>query len=213
MRIAHYRAVLNDIKRLPKAPEDINILGKLIEADNKNMVMVGSRNMSEYGRQVIRCLVPKLVREGFTIISGLVFGCDSFTQETALKCGGRTVGVLGYGVDRIKNDRNVEFIEKVLSSKNGAVVSPFKRNQVPTRESFIFRNSVMAAMGNSVLVVEAGRKSGVFHTVNFALDLGKFVMAVPGNIFGLNSAGANALIKGGANLVDSFEDIISIIGV
>jgi len=204
--------VLNDIKRLPKAPDHINILGRMVEADKKNIVVIGSRSMSEYGRNVINNLVPKLVREGFTIVSGLAPGCDSFAQEVALRCGGRTVGVLGYGVDRIRADWNLEFIEKVLASKNGVVISPFKKKQSPTKDSFIFRNSVMAALGNSVLVIEARRKSGVFHTVNFALDLGKRIMAVPGNIFYYNSAGVHALIKEGANIVCSFEDIISILG-
>jgi len=204
--------VFNDIKRLPKAPDHINILGRVTEADKKNIVVIGSRNMSEYGRNVINNFVPKLVREGFTIISGLAPGCDSFAQEMALKCGGRTIGVLGYGVDRIKTDWNLEFIEKVLVSKNGLAISPFKRNQKPTKDSFIFRNSIMAALGCSVLVIEARRRSGVFHTVNFALELGRPIMAVPGNIFNFNSAGVHALIKEGANVVCSFEDIINVLG-
>jgi len=211
-RIGHYKGVFNDIKRLPKAPEDINILGRITGVDEKNIIVIGSRNMSEYGRNVINSFVPKLVREGFTIISGLAPGCDSFAQETALKSGGRTIGVLGYGVERIKTDWNLAFIEKVLNSKDGVVVSPFKRNQAPTKDSFIFRNSVMAAMGNSVLVVEARRRSGVFHTVNFGLELGRHVMAVPGSIFWFNSSGVHALIKEGANLVCSFEDIMSVLG-
>ncbi len=204
--------MFNDIKRLQKAPEHMNILGRISEADKKNMVVIGSRNMSEYGKNVIRNFVPKLVRDGFTIVSGLAPGCDSFAQEMALQSGGRTIGVLGYGVDRIRTDWNKDFIEKVLASENGVVISPFKRDQPPTRESFIFRNSVMAALGQSVLVIEAKRRSGVFHTVNFALDLGRTIMAVPGNIFWFNSAGVHALIKEGANLVCCYEDILSVLG-
>lgn len=204
--------MFNDIKRLPKAPEHIDVLGKLIEQDKKNLVVIGSRDMSEYGRNVIKSIVPKLVKEGFTVVSGLAPGCDSYAQGTAMESGGRTVGVLGYGVDRIRTDWNKKFIERVLISDDGIVISPFKRDQPPTRDSFIFRNSVMAALGKAVLVIEARRRSGVFHTVNFALDLGRSVMAVPGNIFTYNSAGVHALIKEGANLVSSAEDVVSVVG-
>lgn len=210
--MSHHENVLNDIKRLPKAPEHIDILGRLTEEDKKNIIVIGSRNMSKYGKNVIENLVPKLVSDGFTIISGLAPGCDSYAQAMALKSGGRTVGVLGYGVDRIRTDWNKEFIEQVLANENGVVLSPFKRTQPPTRESFIFRNSVMAALGKNVLVIEARRRSGVFHTVNFALELGRPIMAVPGSIFWYNSGGVHALIKEGANLVSSFEDIKHVIG-
>ena len=201
--------MLNDIKRLPKAPEHIDLLGRIKESDQKNIVVIGSRNMSEYGKNIIDSFIPGLVKEGYAIVSGLAFGCDSYAQETALKCGGRTVGVLGYGIDFIKKDKNKSVIEKVLASENGIVLSPFKRSQIPTKESFIFRNSVMAAIGRSVLVIEARRKSGVFYTVNYALDLGRAVMAVPGNVFLYNSGGTHALIKEGATLVESVEDVLA----
>lgn len=203
--------MLRDIKRLPKPPEAINVVGKIKREDEKNVIVIGSRSMSDYGKSVIKCLVPGLVREGYTIVSGLALGCDSYAQKTALECGGRTVGVLGYGLDFIKKDSNVRFIEKVLKSENGVIVSPFKRSEPPSKTSFIYRNSVMAAIGKSVLVVEARRKSGVFYTVNFALDLGRTIMSVPGSVFCFNNEGSNALIKEGAFLVDSAESILDVI--
>ena len=186
----------------------MNLLGRIKACDKKNMVVIGSRNMTEYGKNLINCFVPELVREGYTIVSGLAFGCDSYAQEVALECGGRTVGILGYGIDFIKRDKNKKIIERVLMSDDGIVISPFKRDQTPTKESFIYRNSVMAAIGRSVLVIEARRKSGVFYTVNFALELGRTIMAVPGDVFCYNSAGTHALIKEGATLVDNVESVL-----
>jgi len=206
--LCHFYCVLKDLKLLHTPPKHLNLMGKISRNDEKNIVVIGSRNMSEYGRNIIKSLVPALVNEGFTIISGLAVGCDSFAQKTALECGGRTIGVLGYGLDFIKKDSNVSFIEEVLRSKNGVVLSPFVRTKPPSKESFIFRNSVMAAIGKAVLVIEARRKSGVFYTVNFALDLGRPIMAVPGDVFCFNSQGVNALIKEGAFLVDSLDSIL-----
>ena len=189
----------------------MTLLGQLQKEDEKSVVVIGSRSMSEYGKNVITCLVPELVKEGYTIVSGLAFGCDSYAQDTALESGGRTVGILGYGVDFVKRDKNRGLIEKVLASKNGVVISPFKRDEPPSKYSFIYRNSIMAAVGKSVLVIEARRRSGVFYTVNSALDLGRTIMAVPGNVFSLNSSGAHALIKEGASLVESIEDVFECI--
>ncbi len=202
--------MFNDIKRLPNPPETLNILGKLTKGDEKSLVVIGSRRMTSYGKNVIDSLIPELVKKGFTIVSGLAPGCDSYAQQTALASGGRTIGVLGYGLGNVKNDSNQVFIKKVLNDKSGVVISPFKRNQRPTRESFIFRNSVMSAIGQGVLIIEAARRSGVFHTVNFGLELGKDIMVVPGDIFRLHSAGVHALIKEGAHLVDGVKDILRI---
>jgi DNA processing protein len=204
--------VLSDIKRLSRPPEHLNLLGKVKRSDRKNMVVIGSRRMSKYGKNVIDCLVPGLVKEGYTVVSGLAVGCDSYSMKAALDNGGRVVGVLGYGLNHIKSDSNVKFIERVLASENGIVVSPFKRTEVPSKYSFVYRNSIMAAIGRSVLVIEAQRKSGVFYTVNYALELGRNIMAVPGDLFKFNSQGTHALIKEGAMLVDSLECILESVG-
>ena len=172
------------------------------------MVVIGSRRISEYGKNVIDCLVPGLVKEGYTVVSGLAVGCDSYAMKSALDNGGKVVGVLGYGLNYISSDSNVKFIERVLASENGIIVSPFKRTESPSKHSFIYRNSIMAAIGRSVLVIEAQRKSGVFYTVNFALELGRNIMAVPGDLFKFNSQGTHALIKEGAMLVDGLESVL-----
>lgn len=207
----HCKFVLSDIKRLPKPPKHIDLLGQLQKRDEKNIVVIGSRSMSDYGKNVIKCFVPELVKDGYTIVSGLAMGCDSYAQDVALECGGRTIGILGYGIDFIRKDKNNRFIEKVLASKNGVVISPFKRDETPSKYSFIYRNSIMAAVGQSVLIIEARRRSGVFYTVNAALDLGRTIMAVPGDVFCFNSSGVHSLIKEGASLVESMDDIFSCI--
>lgn len=173
------------------------------------MVVIGSRRMSKYGQDVIRDFVPRLVAKKITIISGLAPGCDSYAQKIALESGGRTVGVLGFGLNYLEKDYHKDFIKEVANSSRGVVLSPFKRNTKPSRETYIYRNGIMAAMGLGILVIEASFRSGVFHTVNFGLELGKDVWVVPGNIFSYNSAGCHKLIKEGALLVDSTEDVLN----
>lgn len=201
--------MFHDIKRLQNPPEQLNIIGRLCKSDERALAVIGARRMSKYGQNVIRDFVPRLVAQGFTIISGLAVGCDSLAQKIALECGGRTIGVLGFGLNHLQSDYNYQLIKQVINSKRGVVLSPFHRNQKPTRETFIYRNSLMAAMGLGILVIEASARSGVFHTVNFGLDLGKDVWAVPGNIFSYNSLGTHKLIKEGAFLADDVADILT----
>ncbi len=198
--------MLNDIKKLKNLPEQLNIVGKLTEADEKNIVVIGTRTMSDYGKNVINYIVPKLVKQGYTITSGLALGCDSYAMHVALKCGGRVIGVLGYGLNRISHDYNYDFINKVIHHPNGVVISPFLRSTVPQKFTFIYRNSIMAAIGNAIVVIEAKQRSGVYYTVNAALDLGKEIYAVPGSIFSINSVGTNYLIRSGATDINSLID-------
>jgi DNA processing protein len=201
--------VLNDIKKLKNPPQCLNIVGKLKKEDEKSIVVVGTRTMSNYGKDVINYFVPRLVEAGYTIVSGLALGCDSYAMQVTLRCGGRTIGVLGYGINRIGKDYNSRFIRYVCDHPNGVVVSPFSRDMHPKKYTFIYRNSIMAAIGKSVLVVEAKAKSGVYYTVNAALDLGKEIYAVPGSIFCYNSVGTNGLIKEGAQLVRNITDVLA----
>lgn len=199
--------MFDDIKKLKYAPQQLNILGRITKADDKSIVVIGTRTMSNYGKDVINSFVPALVEEGFTIVSGLALGCDSYAQEVALRNGGRTVGVLGFGVNHVKGDYNYAFIKRVYDSDRGVIVSPYKRTTRPSKFTFIYRNSIMAAIGKAVLVIEARKRSGVFYTVNAALDLGKEVFAVPGSIFRYNSVGANDLLREGATPATVPEDV------
>ena len=207
--LCDFGCVLRNLKHLSDPPKKLNLIGKLVEEDKKSVVVIGTRQMSSYGRSVINYLVPLLVEHGFTIISGLALGCDSYAQEIALESGGRTIGVLGFGLNHIKADYNSKFIQTVIKSERGVVLSPFDRGLKPSKTSFIYRNGVMAALGLGVLVVEAKAKSGVFHTVNAALELGKEVMAVPGDIFSYNSVGPNSLINEGAASICCIDDVLS----
>lgn len=196
-------SLLKNLGLLKPFPAKVVVLGRILPQDTNNVVVIGTRKMTEYGQRVIRYFVPKFVQRGYTIISGLALGCDSYAQEVTLLCGGRTIGVLGYGINRIKNDFNYKFIKYVIEHKRGVVISPFDRDLRPSRSSFIYRNSVMAALGNFTIVIEAGEKSGCFHTVNYTLDFGKDVFAVPGDIFEEKSKGCNELIGSGAYVLDN----------
>lgn len=198
--------LLVNLKVLKPIPSKLTVLGRILPQDSKNVVIIGSRKMTDYGRKVIGCLVPRLVTSGYTIISGLALGCDSYAQKVAILSGGRTIGVLGYGINRMSKDFNGDFIKYVANHKNGIVISPFERNFKPSRASFIYRNSVMAALGKCTIVIEAGEKSGCFHTVNYSLDFGKDVYAVPGDIFRNKSIGCNRLIGAGAYVLDAITN-------
>ncbi len=200
--------VIDNIKQMKKPPIQINVLGKIDSVDDQNIVVIGTRTISDYGKDVINCLVPQLIERGFTIISGLAVGCDSYAHDVALRCKGRTIGILGYGLNHMKEDCNYQLMKRIYQSGNGAIISPFERSTPPSKFSFVYRNSVMAAVGCSVLVIEAKMRSGVFYTVNSALELGKEIYAIPGSIFNNNSVGTNELIKTGAKVVTTIKDII-----
>ncbi|OGC46369.1 hypothetical protein A2V49_02405 [candidate division WWE3 bacterium RBG_19FT_COMBO_34_6] len=129
--------------------------------------------------------------------------------NTALDGGGRAVGILPYGSDFIKNDYNHNNIEKFTKNKNFVLILPFEKDQKPCKETFSFRNHLMLSMSRIILVIEAGAKSKVFYLVDSALDMGKDIYCVPGNVFSEKSIGTNNMIKDGANLVNDITEIIS----
>lgn len=154
----------------------------------KCMTIVGSRRMTDYGRRVIEKIVPQLVQDGWTIISGFMYGVDQYAHKICIENGGRTIAVLGWGIDQ-ENDT------KIIES-GGLLVSLWK-DQLGTLWTFPARDRVMAALGHELIVVEAGVKSGSLITANMALALGKTVWAVPGPITSSVSMGTNQLIADG----------------
>jgi DNA processing protein len=185
---------------------ELYVYGSLLPSDEKSLAVVGSRAMSEYGKNVVLSLVGDLVKDGWTIISGLAEGIDSEAHNLAVKLGGRTIGVLGYGFSFLRSSSQFDTAKSVIKS-GGTLISPFHLLQRPTRDTFINRNKIIAGLAKGVLVIEATEKSGTFHTVNGALNIGRPVYAVPGNIFSYSSRGVHAMIKDGAMLVESAQDI------
>jgi DNA processing protein len=195
------------VKQFPDAPFVLYVRGEIQEEDKYAVGVVGSRNATTYGRLVAEKLSFKLARYGLTVVSGMARGIDSFSHHGALKAGGRTIAVLGSGLDVPYPHTNKKLMDSIASS--GAVVSEFPFGTAPLRENFPRRNRIISAMSLGVLVVEATVDSGSLITVRYALEQGRDVFAVPGNITSRNSRGTNELIKNGAKLVDSAEEIIN----
>jgi DNA processing protein len=182
-------------------------------AKQKCLAVVGARKCTYYGQQVIEKLIPPLVKNNFVIISGLAIGIDSLAQIETVKAGGRTIAVLGSGIDRksIYPAQNLRLAEHIIEA-GGAIVSEFPPGTPPLKQNFPQRNRIIAGLAQGTLVVEAGEKSGSLITARFALEEGREVMAVPGNIVSPLSSGPNNLIKSGAKPIFSAEDLLESFG-
>jgi len=194
------------LRQLDSAPVILYLRGTLLEEDRFALAMVGSRLMSEYGRKIAMDLAYELAFSGFTIVSGLARGIDTISHSGALKAGGRSIAVLGCGADIFYPRENKELMNAVSSS--GCVISEFPLGTQPLKENFPRRNRLISGLSLGVLVVEATARSGSLITVRFALEQGKQIFAVPGNITSVNSDGTNSLIKMGAKPVQSAEDVL-----
>lgn len=168
--------------------------------------IVGSRKATAYGKNLCCRMSSYLAAKGLTIVSGLANGIDTFAHKGALSVKGKTIAVLGNGPDIVYPKENIELYDKI--KKDGCVVSEYPPGTKPTRYSFPQRNRIISGLSQSVVIVEAGVKSGALITADFALEQGKEVYAVPGNIDSPCSAGTNSLIRQGAKIVTCFDDII-----
>ncbi len=170
------------------------------------VAVVGSRRMTEYGRRVVEKLVPTLVENGNTIISGFMYGVDQAAHEMALACGGRTVAVLGWGINYPMDSAQSALAKRIVRA-GGLVVSEWE-NQVPTLWTFPLRNKIVVAMSREIYVIEAAIKSGALITADLAYKTKKKVWAVPGPVTSKVSEGTNWLIKSGRAQMWTPDDII-----
>lgn len=194
------------LKEIHDPPPILFCKGKIEEQDNFGLAVVGSRRFSDYGKRVTEKFAFELASMGITIVSGLARGIDSIAHNAAILAKGRTVAFLGSGVSIIYPPENKKLAEKIVNS--GAVISEFYPDEPPKRENFPKRNRLISGMTLGTLVTEASVKSGALITASFALEQGREVFAVPGNITSKNSEGTNFLIKKGAKLVQQIEDIL-----
>jgi DNA processing protein len=169
------------------------------------LAVVGTRALSSYGKVVADRLCGSLAEAGICIVSGLARGVDTLAHKAALASGGKTIAVLGCGLANIYPPENASLQEKI--THNGSVISEFPMRMKPDRNNFPARNRVISGLSYGTVVVEAGKKSGALITAEFALEQGREVFAVPGNIYSPNSVGTNRLIKNGAKIVDGPESI------
>jgi DNA processing protein len=200
----------NNLKNIYDPPPIIFIRGQIKPEDEKAIAVVGARQSSAYGKLVAESLVKELVVHNLTIVSGLARGIDSISHQAALKAGGRTIAVLGSGLDIIYPPENKKLANRIAES--GAVISEFLLGTKPEATNFPQRNRVISGLCLGTVIVEAGPKSGALLTAQHALEQNREVFAVPGDIRAQGSKGTNSLIKQGAKLVGSVEDILIEIG-
>jgi DNA processing protein len=194
------------LKTIPDPPIVLYVRGSLLN-EEVPVALVGSRKATPYGLNVTQTLSRGLSQAGITIVSGLARGVDARAHHAALEAGGRTIAVLGSGVDVIYPSEHKMLAEKI--SACGAVVSEFPLGTAPNRDHFPVRNRIISGLSHLVVVIEASDKSGSLITARMAAEQGREVLAVPGSIFNEQSRGCHALIKDGASLVRNWQDVIA----
>jgi DNA processing protein len=187
-------------------PPVLYLLGDLSPADDWAVAVVGTRGASPYGREVARALASDLAQAGVTIVSGLARGIDAQAHQAALDCGGRTLAVMGSGLDVVYPWEHKKLAAAIASS--GALISEYGLGVQPEAGNFPARNRIISGLSRGVIVVEAGDQSGALITARMAADQGRDVFAVPGSIFTRNSRGTNRLIRDGAYPVLSASDVL-----
>ncbi len=180
--------------------------GDINKDDNLAIAIVGARHATHYGITIAERIAGELAARGITIVSGMARGIDTAAHRGALKGGGRTIAVLGSGLDVIYPAENTKLFQEI--THNGAVISEFPLSTPPLPRNFPMRNRVISGLSLGTLVIEASLKSGSLITAQMALDQGREVFAVPGNINSKTSMGTNKLIKDGAKLVECTDDIL-----
>ncbi|MHC5061866.1 MAG: DNA-processing protein DprA, partial [Planctomycetota bacterium] len=198
------------LKRIYDPPPVIYIRGTLSSADNLSIAIVGSRRCSLYGQEQASKFAHFLASIGFTVCSGMARGIDSAAHQGALSAEGRTIAVQGCGLAKVFPPENKELFEKITAS--GACISELPLEYEPLSENFPPRNRIIAGLAMGTIVIEAGLRSGALITAQSALSNNREVMAVPGKIDSPVSRGTNLLIKQGARLIDSVEDIVDALG-
>ena len=200
----HYPALLREIYDPPLV---LYVKGGLTTKDKNAVAMVGSRQTTHYGIETARKLAYQLAYVGVTVVSGGARGIDTAAHQGALSAKGRTIAVLGTGINLIFPTENAELFERIAA--NGAVMTQFPFNRPADKQSFPIRNRIVAGMTLGTVVVEANSTSGALITAKMAVEAGRQIFAVPGRIDSPRSKGCHDLIKKGAKLCEGAEDILS----
>lgn len=197
------------LKEIYNAPPILYYRGTLPLASDPCVAVVGTRKISTYGRQVTSDIVSSLVQNRLTIVSGLALGVDALAHQTTLDNQGKTIAVLGSGIDKasLYPAANYHLVEKIIEN-GGAIISEYAPKTLPTKFNFPARNRLISGLSLGSLIIEADEKSGALITAQFALEQNREVLAVPGSIYSTYSKGTNALLKQGARLVTSAQDVL-----
>lgn len=194
------------LRDVDQSPPVLYLRGELLPEDDWAVAVVGTRRVSAYGRQVAEELGAFLARNGLTVVSGLARGVDAIAHQAALNAGGRTLAVLGSGVDRVYPPEHRKLAGEMMEC--GGLISDYPLGTPPESYNFPPRNRIISGLSLATVIVEAGQKSGALITGQFAVEQGREVFAVPGNIYAVSSKGTNRLIQQGAAPLLKPEDLI-----
>lgn len=194
------------LKEIDQPPPVLYLRGEITAEDDWSVAIVGTRAVTPYGRQATEELATVLAHNGVTVVSGLARGVDAIAHSAAIKAGGRTIAVLGSGVDRIYPPENRQIAEKI--SSQGAIVSDYAPGTPPESANFPPRNRIISGLSMAVVVVEAGDTSGALITAEFAVEQGRDVFAIPGSIYAPQSKGTNRLLSNGAKTLLTPQDVL-----
>jgi DNA processing protein len=194
------------LREVNDPPPVLFVKGTLTEADNWAVSVVGTRQCTVYGREVAEMLGTELARNHITVVSGMARGIDAAAHAASIKAGGRTIAVLGCGVDVVYPPEHRRLAQQI--AEHGAVVSDYPIGTPPDAVNFPPRNRIISGLSLGVIVVEADDKSGALITTDFAAEQGRDVFAVPGNIFNRSSRGSNKLIQNGAKMVLDINSVL-----
>jgi DNA processing protein len=194
------------LKNTDHFPPVMFIRGDILPEDETSIAVIGTRGATVYGKEIARRFAGEFADAGVTVISGMARGIDTEAHLATLKHGGRTIAVLGCGIDMCYPPENRDLMEKIVD--HGAVVSEFDFGTPPFAQNFPKRNRIVSGLAKAVVAIEAKEKSGVMSTVKWALEQNKEVFAIPGNIYSKTSYGTNRLIKDGAIPVTSGEEVL-----
>lgn len=195
-----------NLREIPDAPPLLYVRGSLVPTDVLSLAIVGTRRASRYGFDVANRMAYWLAKQGVTVISGMAQGIDTAAHQGALEAEGRTIAVMGCGIDIIYPRENAELAERII--ENGAMISELPLGMPPTGSNFPRRNRIISGLCFGVLVAEAPESSGALITAEAALEQGRDVFAIPANIFNPMGTGCNRLIQEGAKLVMRASDIL-----
>lgn len=199
----------HNLRQTPHPPPVLYVRGELLPVDSCAVAIVGTRRASAYGREVAHTLASELAHNGVTVVSGLALGVDAIAHQSAAEASGRTIAVLGSGVDEIYPASNRAVSEAIL--RHGAILSEYPLGTKPEANNFPPRNRIISGLSLCVVVVEAGEKSGALITAKFAAEQGREVFAVPGSILHPGSLGCNQLIQNGAIPLLSVADVLDLL--
>lgn len=196
-----------NLKHLYDKPISLYVKGNKSILNEFSLAMIGCRENSTYGRKVATAIGKGLSKRNIITISGLARGIDSISHRATIEENGKTIAVIGSGIDCIYPEENTKLAQEIVE-KGGAIVSEYPPETKAERMNFPARNRIISALSSGVIVIEAKKKSGTMSTVDFALEQGKMVFAIPGNITNPNAEGTNELIKQGAKCVTCMQDIM-----